>query len=120
MEIYGYGEDALTFAVLTNNIPQILSRLDDPSGQDLCRIFYRPSFGRRALAGRAEFGEFDAIVSTPRAIYLIEAKWDGASELDENVLRLRPEQVRSHRVLRSYIREWRRGEHANWSAFAGP
>lgn len=115
--MFGYGEDALTMWVLETRIDEFLRLLDDPVDGGDPRVFYRPSFGRQALAGRAEFGEFDAIVSTQRRIYLVEAKWDGSQEIEEGVVRLRPEQVRRHRIFRWYVEQWHRSPPTTWDHF---
>ncbi len=59
MQILGYGEDALTLWALQNKLMEILKFLDDSSDQPECKIFFRPSFGRRGGAGSSQFGEFD-------------------------------------------------------------
>jgi hypothetical protein len=115
--IFGYGEDALTLWVLTSNLPEFLNRLDDGSDPDRCNIFYRPSFGRRGGNKSAEFGEFDAIVSSPKSVYLIESKWDGSSELEGSKLVLRDEQVERHKILHYYIVSWINSTCESWEAY---
>ena len=51
MKVLGYGEDALTLWALQNRLIQILDFLDDPSGPPECKVFFRPSFGRRGGSG---------------------------------------------------------------------
>lgn len=115
--IFGYGEDALTLWVLTSNLREFLNRLDDSSDPEQCKIFYRPSFGRRGGNKSAEFGEFDAIVSNPKSIYLIESKWDGSPELDRGKLVLRKEQIERHKVLRYYIESWTNSACESWKDY---
>lgn len=85
MTILGYGEDALTLHALANGLPDIFRQLGENTDPVKALVFYRPSFGRRssALAGspRSEFGEFDAIIRTARAVYLVEAKWSASGEI---------------------------------------
>src|SRR4051794_203746 len=85
-QVLGYGEDALTYSAITTRCEDLLKALGDTTNPDEAISVYRPSFGRRAAnhvdAGqteRSEFGEFDAIVATSQAIYLIESKWHGKS-----------------------------------------
>ena len=66
MKILGYGEDFLTFWAVSRKLAEILSQLNDDANPEDCEVFYRPSFGRRAGKNRSEFGEFDAIIITPK------------------------------------------------------
>ena len=124
MPFYGYGEDALTYAALTENLEDILAEFNDATSRNDAVLFFRPSFGRRGArsTGRAaSFGEFDGIIGTPFGTYLIESKWSrsgetwGKSKSDQ--LNLRPEQVRRHEVLRWYIDRWRSQRWPDWSTF---
>jgi hypothetical protein len=122
MTILGYGEDALTFHALSSGLAPILHQLADDSDPAASLCFFRPSFGRRGSAPgsspRAEFGEFDAIIGTRRAVYLVEAKWSASSEFDGAELQLRPEQLRRHAAFRTYLQEWRRRPSDGWLEFA--
>jgi hypothetical protein len=121
MRLLSYGEDALTLAAVTGGLRSFLDQLDDPTEGVEALVLYRPSFGRRsgvAEKPRSEFGEFDAIIGTPRGTYLVEAKWSASSELVSGVLTLRPEQIRRHRVLRRYVEVWRELGPPDWDAFA--
>ena len=120
MRLLGYGEDALTLSAVTAGLGQVLQQLGDPTPAKDAVVLYRPSFGRRsgtAERPRSEFGEFDAIVGTPEATYLVEAKWSASSELTEGVLTLRKEQLRRHKILRRYIDGWRRAGSVDWATF---
>ncbi|MFH1597164.1 MAG: hypothetical protein ABIG94_12490 [Pseudomonadota bacterium] len=115
MKILGYGEDALTLWAIKNRLPQIL---DDPSHLPECKIFYRPSFGRRGGPSSSQFGEFDFIILTKTCIYLGESKWDRSPELSNaGSVELRPEQVLRHRVFAFYVREWAFGQYDSWDKF---
>jgi hypothetical protein len=124
MDVYGYGEDALTLWAFHNRLPALLSQLNDDSSPDDCVLFFRPSFGRRGGGKSAQFGEFDFILLTGRRVYLGEAKWDRASEAaGSNEIVLRPEQSHRHAVFRQYVGEWTHGTYDSWDAFlatAGP
>jgi len=124
MQLYGYGEDALTFRAVTTGLRNLLAQLDDPSNADDVTVLFRPSFGRRGGARRGKrgssFGEFDAIVGTPKAVYLIESKWSRSGEAWRPSLMLRPEQTRRHDVLRWYLDRWRLECASDWPAFATP
>src|SRR5688500_220649 len=110
MPVLGYGEDALTLHALTKGLPGVFRQLGDDTDPGKAVIFYRPSFGRRSSAGapRSEFGEFDAIIGTARAVYPVEAKWSASGKLDGQELTLRPEQLRRHQAFRLFFDEWRR------------
>lgn len=64
-----------------------------------------------------QFGEFDAIVTSGLATYLIEAKWTGSGEIAAETVTLRPEQLRRHRFFREYLTRWRTASPANWTTF---
>ena len=122
--IQGYGEDALGLWALMYRIGDICKQLKDvaKSSDDVC-IFYRPSFGRYgstssgAVADSAQFGEFDAVIGTRHAIYLIETKWSRSSEIRGDVIRLKDEQIFRHRALRAYITAWRKVAPSDWDDF---
>ena len=122
MEILGYGEDALTFHALSTGFTELLRNLGDDTDPAAAVRFFRPSLGRRGAAPdgkpRSEFGEFDAIIGTARAVYLVEAKWSASSELKGTDLTLRPEQKRRHQAFRAYLTAWRATPTAGWPEFA--
>ena len=105
-EILGYGEDAFTFWALKRRLSEILKDLHDQTEPSDCLIFFRPSFGRRGGRGRAEFGEFDAILASPQNIYLIESKWDNLSENKNEQIELIDEEVLRHKIFSWYLRNW--------------
>ena len=123
MTILGYGEDALTLWALSRRLPALLAALGDPGRADDALVLYRPSFGRAATgrapdaSHRAEFGEFDAILGTAAAVYLVESKWDRSGELDAGVLSLRAEQARRHAVFATYLKLWRDLRPSTWGEF---
>lgn len=112
--IIGYGEDALTYWALTHKLEKILVDLGDHPRPEDCMIFYRPSFGRGGRSG-ASFGEFDAILSTKVATYLIESKWDGSSEATSKGVSLTKTQERRHKVFHWYLQNLKTGD--KWSDF---
>jgi len=118
MDVYGYGEDALTLWAFHNRLPALLSQLNDGSPPEDCVLFFRPSFGRSGGNKSAQFGEFDFILLTSSRLYLGEAKWDRSAEAvgDDEVV-LRPEQLLRHRVFRQYASEWTRGKYDSWDTF---
>lgn len=118
MRLYGYGEDVLTLCALSRNFDDLLTALHDDSQPSACQVFYRPSFGRRGGEERAEFGEFDFVVLSPKNLYLGESKWDRSSEkIEDGVLRLQPEQIRRHEAFKRYIDHWAYGNYADWEEF---
>lgn len=120
MKLFSYGEDPLTLWALTHRLGHLLVGLNDPSQPRESVVFYRPSFGRRA-AGKSKpsvFGEFDAIIGTNKAVYLIESKWSGSSEVKNGVVTLHQEQIRRHHILRFYLERWRQGPVTDWDRFS--
>lgn len=117
MNIIGYGEDALTYWVLTQRLDEFLNKLGDRSKPQECLLFYRPSFGRRGGENRAEFGEFDSIVATPQAIYLIESKWDSSSETRGDTITLHKTQEIRHDIFRWYFHHIIKSSTLNWETF---
>lgn len=120
MRLMSYGEDALTLAAVTGGMPSLLTKLRDATDAEDALVLYRPSFGRRSgIEGRrrSEFGEFDAIIGTAQAIYLVEAKWSASAELRSGSIQLRPEQLRRHQVFRSYLQQWRAQNCNVWADF---
>lgn len=121
MAILGYGEDALTLYALSHGLEDILRQVGDYTtrGETVC--LFRPSFGRKGTAehgsSRSEFGEFDAIIGTVKAIYLTEAKWSSSGEIKRGIVTLRKEQLRRHAVMREYIREWHRERPSDWGDY---
>lgn len=119
-KLIGYGEDALTYWALTKKLDLILKELEDDSQRDDCLVLYRPSFGRGRIVRKpsdrkAEFGEFDAILSTTRAVYLIESKWDNLSENKKVVIELSDVQILRHKTFAWYYDHWKVG--SDWTKF---
>jgi hypothetical protein len=119
MEIYGYGEDALTLWALKNELPTILDWLDDSSSLSKCKTFFRPSFGRRGGASGSQFGEFDFILLSEQRLYLGESKWRRSSEnISNGSLKLRKQQLLRHTMFRFYVQEWAFGNYSTWDEFS--
>jgi hypothetical protein len=120
-EILSYGEDPLTYYALSSRLDEVLSQLDDGSHPGSTMVIYRPSFGRGVGAHRskrhATFGEFDAVLATPEAAYLIESKWQHSPEVKGATVRLREVQVIRHEILRWYRLNWRPEYFGDWKAF---
>ena len=111
-----YGEDGLTFWALRWHLQDLLKRIGDSSPAKRCVVFYRPSFGRRGGSKRSEFGEFDAILGTEGAVYLIESKWDGSGNPAEEI-QLKEPQARRHVILRWIRDRWTNGSFPSWEVF---
>jgi hypothetical protein len=124
-QIIGYGEDALTYWAITSKLDEILRALDDISYPSATIIIYRPSFGRRGRistqAGKeqlsAEFGEFDAILGTQQAVYLVESKWDSSSKTSNFWITLKGVQSRRHAIMRWYLQTWQINQPNDWTKF---
>lgn len=117
MEIIGYGEDALTLWAIKNKLNAILCELDDYGDTTKCKVFFRPSFGRRGGANSAQFGEFDFIILSEKRLYLGESKWDRSSENKEGTLELRDEQKLRRAIFRRYVEAWMEGQFVTWNSF---
>ncbi|MBA3557159.1 MAG: hypothetical protein H0W30_01035 [Gemmatimonadaceae bacterium] len=123
MELLGYGEDALTYWAITQRLDALLQPFGD-SAAATGTVFFRPSFGRRSSSWNedpsrrgAQFGEFDSIISTEAAVYLIEAKWSSSGEVEPDRIVLRAEQIRRHRVFGRYLTLWGEQSPATWEEF---
>lgn len=116
-KVIGYGEDALTYRTLTKDLVEILKRLEDSSDPSSCLLIYRPSFGRGSSSEKsATFGEFDAILATPKSVYLIESKWQFSSEIIKgSAVKLREEQLLRHKIFSWYFKHWEKN--SNWTDF---
>ena len=117
MEIFSYGEDALTLWAIKNRFNDILKLLRDTSKNSVCKVFYRPSFGRRGGALSSQFGEFDFIILSEKKVYLGESKWDGSSELINGVIELREEQLLRHKIFNCYLECWLKNKYSSWDEF---
>jgi len=114
-QILGYGEDALTYWALTQRLQNILTQLKDTTDPDKALVIYRPSFGRKGKSkGKddskprgPQFGEFDGIIATSHAIYLIEAKWNKSSKRKNEEYRVEKRQRWRHQIMREYVKTWR-------------
>jgi hypothetical protein len=118
MEIIGYGEDALTLWAMLNKIDFILKALRDTTDPSECKIFFRPSFGRKGGPDSAEFGEFDFILVNPNRVYLGESKWENSSEYKQGQLTLRHEQLLRHELFKAYLEQWVAGDCKTWADLA--
>lgn len=124
-QIIGYGEDALTYWAITAKLDEILRTLGDNSYPSATIIVYRPSFGRpgrfSVLADKdhlsAEFGEFDAILGTQQAVYLVESKWDLSITPRNTRITLKGVQSRRHEIMRWYLQTWRANQPKDWTEF---
>ena len=118
----GYGEDALTLWAITRGLPSFLRQLEDDTPAKEVLVLFRPSFGRRspnANATPSVFGEFDAIVRSRYANYLVEGKWNSSSELKETIVDITERQKRRHRVMRWYYENWQPEGEQSWADFRG-
>ncbi len=105
-----YGEDGLTLKYTTENLEDLLSKLGEDSIPEDCTVFYRPSFGRQRF-----YGEFDAIIITPKKAYLIESKWDESGDLTKGLER---HQVLRHEIFRWFTNNWKGELGEAWNEFA--
>lgn len=116
-EIFGYGEDALTLWALKRHVSTILNHFKDSSSHSDCLVFYRPSFGRHAKENASVFGEFDAIIASPRNIYLVESKWDNLVESKKDEFVIRREQLTRHQIFTWYLTHWKKKYSDKWIDF---
>jgi hypothetical protein len=117
MKIIAYGEDGLTFWALTTRLEDILKQLGDDTEPSQCITIYRPSFGRSGGNSSPQFGEFDAILITSKAVYLIESKWDNVADGPRDRVVLEEVQITRHRIFAWLRREWQEIRPASWEQF---
>jgi len=117
MQIFGYGEDALTLWALKQNISKILGEFQDTTTVSDCIAFYRPSFGRHGKDGSAIFGEFDAILASKQNIYLIESKWDNHTNFSNEEFPLETHQILRHQIFKWYLTHWNEKYSGDWQTF---
>jgi hypothetical protein len=113
--IYGYGEDGLTHWAFRDCLADMLQRLHDDTPLQDTILFFRPSFGRAGGIASSQFGEFDAILGTRKAVYLVESKWRGIWA--GGAIMLESRQVLRHRIFRWLRERWMPQRPANWAAF---
>ncbi len=118
IRIYGYGEDALTLWAVKHKTPELLDKFGDKTPVKDCVVFYRPSFGRSGGKGSSEFGEFDAIIASREAVYLVESKWDNLSSKRKKEIRIRKEQELRHRMFSWYLTHWNTKYMGKWTEFS--
>lgn len=124
-KVLGCGDDSLTLWAIHSQLLALLQQLKDDSELEEVTVIYRPSFGRkgrpkpssRSQSPRAEFGEFDALLGTPNAVYAIESKWVGSSEAGTTVIQLSDVQTHRHAVFQEYRNLWREFKPRNWQEF---
>lgn len=119
MRVLGYGEDALTFWSLNLCLDGFLrhTAIGDTTDTKDSVVFYRPSFGRSGGSSSAQFGEFDAIVLTKYALYLIESKWSGEPTVDGRI-QLAGRQMQRHQIFTWLRAEWMAQSPVDWSQFS--
>ena len=118
--LLGYGEDALTLWAITKGLPSLLRQLEDDTPEKDVLVLFRPSFGRRSPNPKAMpsvFGEFDAIMRSKSANYLIEGKWNKSSELSKSTLDVEDRQQKRHEVMHWYYDNWQRNPKESWANF---
>ncbi len=115
MEILAYGEDALTLWAMKYKVYEILKQMGDKSKISDCKIFYRPSFGRSGGINSSQFGEFDFIITSKNNVYLGESKWIGSSEIINETIQLRGEQLLRHKIFSCYLECWLKNKCSSWN-----
>ena len=111
---FGYGEDALTYWAIQTHLDCILDQLNDKSSECDTTVFYRPSFGR---SSESQFGEFDALIATPQAIYPIEAKWYKSREVKDGKVTIRKKQIERHKIFAWYLERYMACRPQSWKSF---
>jgi hypothetical protein len=118
MQIYGYGEDALTLWAMKYKLGEILAKLDDKSDPDKCTVFYRPSFGRRSGPTRSEFGEPDFILMSETYLYIGESKRIKPDDKKiDKYFKIKDVQKFRNIVFRNYLDKWLSGNYEKWDEF---
>lgn len=117
MRIIGYGEDGLTYWALTTQLRDILGQLEDDTPPEQCTVFFRPSFGRAGGPKSPQFGEFDSILATQNAVYLMESKWDHGAPRNPSDMVLEEVQIMRHRIFTWLRNRWHDLQPENWDRF---
>jgi len=119
--VLSYGEDPLTYYILTDRLSEFLDAVEDTTPCNRVLVIYRPSFGRgigvSKSTRKSTFGEFDGIVASQEAVYLIESKWHRSSEVRRRAVTIRDSQIRRHKIFRWYRSHWKPEFKGNWNAF---
>jgi len=116
--VIGYGEDGLTYWALNHRLGEVLTLLEGESDPERSVLFFRPSFGRAGGIASPQFGEFDAILSSERWIYLIESKWDGSPAVNpQGLVQLEPRQLLRHGIFRWIWDRWHVQNPPSWASF---
>jgi hypothetical protein len=119
MDILAYGEDALTLWAIKEKLSDILEQLGQPkdySSLEKCKVFFRPSFGRKGGDKSPEFGEFDFIILYKDCLYLGESKWDDSKKnFCKRALILKDNQINRHRIFKACFEE---RQYTSWDVFA--
>lgn len=120
MEIFSFGEDALTLWALKHRLPYILGRLGDESFPERCQVFFRPGFGpSHRKTSSPQFGDIDFILLSQTTIYLGASQWHRAEPALENgLLTLPDEQLVHHEVFRCYLKAMKFGIPFDWQALS--
>jgi hypothetical protein len=119
MDILAYGEDALTLWAIKEKLSDILEQLGQPkdySPLEKCKVFFRPSYGRKGGDKSPEFGEFDFIILYKDCLYLGESKWDDSKKnFCKRDLILKDNQINRHRIFKACFEE---RQYTSWDVFA--
>ncbi len=121
--LHGFGADSLTLSAITNRLPELLRALDDDSNPDAAVMFFQPSFGHKGMSkkvtdlGRVDFGHFDAIVGTQKAVYLIDGLTEKSPEVRNAIVEFDRIRQYPHVIFRGYRDAWQEQKPENWLSF---
>ncbi len=120
---HGFGANALTLSAITNRLPELLRSLEDDSNPDAAVVFFQPSFGHKGMSkkvtdlGRVDFGHFDAIVGTQKAVYLIDSLTERSPEVRNTLVEYDRIRQYPHVIFRGYRDAWQEQKPESWMSF---
>ena len=120
---HGFGTDSLTLHAITNRLPELLRSLGDASSPETAVVFFQPSFGHKGMSkkvtdlGRVDFGHFDAIVGTQKAVYLIDSLTERSPEVRNTLVEYDRIRQYPHVIFRGYRDAWQEQKPESWMSF---
>ena len=121
--LHGFGTDSLTLAAISKRLPELLRSLGDASDPETAVVIFQPSFGHKGMSkkvtdlGRVDFGHFDAIVGTQKAVYLIDSLTERSPEVRNTLVEYDRIRQYPHVIFRGYRDAWQEQKPESWMSF---